>query len=81
MQSFKPCLGKTVCRDNGDVCLSCGRSLAEVARTRELIEQLSEFVLASDYDNVQDFADYLARKLVKKVEYRREAGVGLRVKD
>jgi hypothetical protein len=72
MQSFRPCLGKTVCRDNGDVCLSCGRPLVDVARTRELIEHLTEFVIAADYDNVQDFADYIARKLVKKVKYRRE---------
>ena len=73
MQSFKPCVGKTVCRDSGDVCLTCGRSLAEIARTRELIDQLTEFVMAADYDNVQEFADYVAHKLVKKVAYRREA--------
>lgn len=73
MQSFRPCVGKTVCRDSGDVCLTCGRSLTEVARTRELIEQLTEFVMISDYVNVQEFADYVARKVVKKVAYRREA--------
>jgi len=47
-----------------------------VARTRELIDQLSEFVIAADYENVQDFADYVARKVVKKIEYHRESDAG-----
>lgn len=72
MQRFKPCLGKNACRDSEEYCLACGRPLAEIARTRELIDQLAEFVLDSDYANVAEFADYIARKLVKKVEHRRE---------
>jgi hypothetical protein len=35
---------------------------------------VSEFVIAADYDNAQDLADCVARKLVKKVKYRRETG-------
>lgn len=72
MRTFKPCVGKNACRDSEEHCLTCGRPLAEVARTRDIIEQLAEFVLASDYANVEEFAGYVARKVVKKVEYRRE---------
>ena len=75
MQTFKPCLGKNACRDSEDTCLACGRPLAEVARTREFIDQLAEFVIASGYANVEEFATYIARKVVKKVEYRRDKSV------
>lgn len=71
MQTFKPCLGKNACRDDDDVCLTCGRPLHEIARTRELIDQLAEFVIASEYANVDEFAAYVARKVVTKVEHRR----------
>lgn len=72
MQNFKPCVGKNACRDSEHSCLTCGRPLAEVARTRELIDQLAEFVIASGYGNVDEFATYIARKVVKKVEHRRD---------
>jgi hypothetical protein len=72
MPVFKSCVGKNACRDSEEYCLTCGRPLTEVARTRELIEQLAEFVLASEYENVEEFASYVARKVVKKVEHRRD---------
>jgi predicted Fe-S protein YdhL (DUF1289 family) len=72
MQTFKPCLGKNACRDSEDLCLACGRPLHEVARTREIIDQLAEFVIASGYANVEEFTAYVARKVVKKVEHQRK---------
>lgn len=58
--------------EKGDRCLSCGRSLIEVSRTRELIDQLGDLALQMDYDNLDEFAAYIGSKLIKKVRYRRE---------
>ncbi|SEB11047.1 hypothetical protein SAMN05660964_03595 [Thiothrix caldifontis] len=72
MRQFNPCKGKDACRDDGERCLTCGRKLTEVARTVFLMNELSDFVIEQDYDNVDEFAAYIARKLVKKVKHRRE---------
>lgn len=72
MRQFNPCKGKDACRDDGERCLTCGRKLTEVARTVYLMNELSDFVIEQDYDNVDEFAAYIARKLVKKVKHRRE---------
>jgi hypothetical protein len=73
MSTFKPCQGKTSCRDDGTICLTCGRSLAEIEQTRVLIDALAELVCAQGYDNVNEFATYVAEKVEKKVKHRREA--------
>ncbi|ADE11091.1 hypothetical protein [Sideroxydans lithotrophicus] len=72
MSTFNPCKGKTACRDDGERCLTCGRSFAEIEQTRNLIDALSEFALAQGYDNVDVFAAYVADKVEKKVRHRRE---------
>jgi len=72
VRQFNPCKGKDACRDDGERCLTCGRKLTEVARTVFLMNELSDFVIEQDYDNVDEFAAYIARKLVKKVKHRRE---------
>jgi hypothetical protein len=71
MSAFKPCQGKTACRDDGERCLTCGRSFAEIEQTRSLIDALADFVMAQGYDNVEEFAGYVAEKVVKKVRHRR----------
>lgn len=72
MRQFNPCKGKDACRDDGERCLTCGRKLTEVARTVFLMNELSDFVIKQEYSNVDEFAAYIARKLVKKVKHRRE---------
>lgn len=72
MSTFTSCKGKTACRDDGAICLTCGRSFAEIEQTRNMIDALAEFVLAQGYDNVGEFAAYVADKVEKKVKYRRE---------
>ncbi|QTR47657.1 hypothetical protein J9253_06985 [Thiothrix litoralis] len=72
MRQFNHCKGKDACRDDSERCLTCGRKLTEVARTVFLMNELSDFVIEQDYDNVDEFAAYIARKLVKKVKHRRE---------
>lgn len=72
MRQFNPCKGKDACHDDGERCLTCGRKLTEVARTVFLMNELSDFIVEQEYSNVDEFAAYIARKLVKKVKHRRE---------
>lgn len=74
MSLFTPCQGKIACRDDGEKCLVCGRSFAEISRIRELIDGLADLACEQGYDNVDAFAAYIARKVEKKVRHRREGG-------
>jgi len=69
MAQFKPCLGKSYCRDDGLTCLTCGRSLEEIQRTRDLISGLADVASHHQYDNIDEFANYVARRLVKKLQH------------
>ncbi len=75
MKTFKPCQGKTACRDDGLQCLTCGRSFPEIEQTRALVDALAELAMAHNYANVDEFAAYIARKVEKKVRYRREGQI------
>jgi hypothetical protein len=70
---FNPCKGKTACRDDGARCLTCERSFAEIEQTRALIDALAEIAQAQSYDNVEEFAAYVADKVVKKVRHRQQS--------
>jgi hypothetical protein len=72
VSTFTPCKGKTACRDDGERCITCGRSFAEIEQTRSLIDALAEFACAQGYDNIGEFAAYVADKVEKKVRHRRE---------
>ena len=72
MSTFKSCRGKASCRDDDNICLTCGRTLAEIEQTRVLIDALAELVCAQGYDNVGEFTAYVADKVEKKVRHRRE---------
>lgn len=71
MKPFTPCQGKTACRDDGLVCLTCGRSLAEIEQLRRLMDGLATMAIEHGYTNLDEFADYIARKVVKLVQHRR----------
>ncbi len=71
MAIFRPCQGKNACRDDGVVCLTCGRKLNEIAQLRWLMQQLTEHAVNHDYENVEEYAQYLARKIAKMIEYQR----------
>jgi len=73
LTTFNPCKGKTACRDDGGQCLTCGRSFTEIEQTRRLIDALAEFACAQGYDNIGEFASYVADKVEKKVKHRRDA--------
>ena len=72
MASFTPCQGKNACRDNGVLCLTCGRKLTEVETLRELLQKLTNLAVDYDYDNVDEYTDYIARKVAKMIEYKRQ---------
>ncbi|NEX21119.1 hypothetical protein G3480_12485 [Thiorhodococcus mannitoliphagus] len=72
MARFEPCQGKNACRDDGERCLTCGRELSEIARLRDAVDALANLAIEHDYDNSEAFAAYVARKLFKTINYRRE---------
>ena len=77
MKSFTPCQGKTACRDDGQQCVTCGRSFEEIELTRRLIDGLAELAIGQGYDNLDEFAAYIAKKVVGKMNHRTENRVGL----
>lgn len=72
MNRFVPCQGKTACRDDGERCLTCGRSLLEIQALREALEQLASLACEYDYQNSDEFSAYVARKLDKMITHRRQ---------
>lgn len=71
MAVFKPCQGKSACRDNGVLCLTCGRKLNEIVQLRELMQQLTALAIDYDYENIDEYTEYLARKVAKMIDYQR----------
>ena len=67
---FIPCQGKHSCRENEEKCLTCGRTLEEINLLRDLMDQLASLAIAYEYDNVDQFAEYISRKLPKMVSHR-----------
>lgn len=69
MKEFTPCINRNACSEDGTDCRACGRSHEEIHQTRELIARTTEFMQHMDYNNPQDFFDYLQRKVEKKLKY------------
>lgn len=69
---FKPCISRTACTEDGTHCRSCGRSHSEIAKTREVVNQLTELLLEVDYENPNDFFDYLNKKVAKKIKHSQQ---------
>ena len=72
MNQFKPCVSKSLCTEGGEVCKSCGRPHWHIDQTRQLINDMAEFILQADFENVEEFTAYLASKAQKKVAARRK---------
>lgn len=71
--AFVPCQGKSACRDDGERCLVCGRSLHEVALLRDLIGRLADLAVVHNYANADQYAAYVAAKLEKVIAHRRDS--------
>jgi len=63
---FIPCKGSAFCTEAGTHCDGCGRSHVEIAETKKLVNGLVEFVQKQDYENPEDFAQFISGSLVKK---------------
>lgn len=72
MSKFKPCQGKTACRDDGQQCLTCGRSFEEISQLRNLLDQLTNLAIDYKYENSGEYLRYVTRKVAKNIEYRKQ---------
>lgn len=73
MGAFVPCAGKTACTEDATHCRGCGRSHEEIARARDAIAALADLAVEMDYTNLEDYAAYVAARIVRKVEHQRAA--------
>ena len=65
---FKPCVSRIACTEDGTHCRACGRSHEEINALRTLLNQVADFALQMDYDNNEEFLDYLKNKVLKKIK-------------
>jgi len=65
---FIPCKGSDFCTETGTHCEGCGRSHEEIAETRSLVSGLVEFVQKQEYENPEDFAQFISGSLIKKCQ-------------
>lgn len=68
-RTFTHCRGKALCSENETECRTCGRSLDEIYTTRRIIDELANFIVDMDYENVNDFVYYVANKVTKKAAH------------
>lgn len=64
---FKPCVSRGACTEDGDRCRACGRTHEEVNAVRSLTNQVTEFIRQMEYENSDEFLDYLKKKVAKKL--------------
>ena len=64
---FKPCIPNQ-CTEEGTHCEGCGRSHVEIAETKALVMNLVNFAQKQDYENHEEFADFIKKNLVKKLQ-------------
>lgn len=68
-RQFVACKGKTACQENDSQCLSCGRDLNEVYGLRALIDNIALFAQKMEYQNSEEFFEYLTSKAQKKLAH------------
>ena len=54
--------------NEGSHCEGCGRSHAEIAETKKLVMQVVDFAQQQEYENIEEFANYFAKKVLKKLK-------------
>jgi len=65
---FKSCVSRGACTEDGDKCRACGRPHEEVNAVRALTNQVTAFIQQMDYENSDEFLEYLAKKVAKKLK-------------
>jgi len=66
---FRASINRNACTEDGSHCRACGRSHEKIMKTRQQMSALTDFILEMDYDNVDEFMDYLCLKVGKKIKY------------
>jgi len=64
---FSPCVPNQ-CTEEGTHCEGCGRSHEEIAETKTLISNLVDFSKKLDYDNPEEFVNFVSSKTLKKLQ-------------
>jgi Protein of unknown function (DUF1289) len=64
---FNPCISDK-CTYEGTHCEGCGRSHEEIAETKRLVGNLVDFAKKMDYENHEDFASFIGKSLLKKLQ-------------
>lgn len=64
---FTPC-NPDLCTKEGTNCSGCGRSHTEIADTKALIKGLVDLSQQHDYENIEDFAAFIHKNLLKKLQ-------------
>ncbi len=62
---FTPC--QDLCCSDGEICQGCGRSMAEIAETKQIVKTAVEFIKQQGYDNPEDFVAAISKSILKKV--------------
>lgn len=65
---FKSCVSRGACTEDGDRCRACGRTHDEVNAVRTLTNQVTAFIQQMDYENSDEFLEYLKKKVAKKLK-------------
>lgn len=63
---FNPCISGQ-CTEDGSHCQGCGRSHAEIAETKQLVNNLVVFAQKMQYDNSEEFVNFIGKSLFKKL--------------
>ncbi len=71
---FSPCRGGNNCTQDGTHCQGCGRSHEEIAETRQLVDAMAQFALKMGYENVEEFARFVAMKAAFKATMMKAQG-------
>lgn len=77
---FSPCQGGDNCTQGGTHCEGCGRSHEEIAETRQFMDALAQFAIKMDYENYEEFAQFVADKVKKKIPFmkaQQTGGIGI----
>jgi hypothetical protein len=63
---YRPCTG--ACTHTGTHCDGCGRSHEEVAQLNRMIKDLAAYAKKMDYENIEDYANSVAKGIYYKLE-------------
>lgn len=63
---FNPCIDQ--CTKDGTHCQGCGRSHAEIAATKQIVQSAVAFIQAQQYENADDFVAAISKSIIKKLQ-------------